>query len=104
VFERLLAYLQQQHEGGRAIRHFIGILKLVQSYPSAIVIQAIEQALVLGCVHRDGVELCIRQALEPDRNVPTLDLSALPQLAQIGTQPLNLTQYDQLLLGDSYEH
>ena len=63
------------------------------------VAQAIEQALVLGALHVDGVRLCLNQLVEPSVLPPSLNLDHQPQLAQVGSQPLDLSRYDQLLTG-----
>jgi transposase len=98
VYERLLQRLQAAWPDGRGLREFLAILKLHLDYPADQVEQAIRAALELGAVHLDGVELCLRQlAAKPEPPV-VLDLSRHPQLARIGSQPVNLRQYDSLLV------
>ena len=97
VYEQLLQALRQRWPDGRGVREFLAVLKLQRSHPPELLSQAIQQALALGAAHRDGVELCLRQLLQPAAHQPLLDLSARPQLTAIGRQPLNLQQYDQLL-------
>ncbi|NIV30833.1 MAG: hypothetical protein GWN58_15465, partial [Anaerolineae bacterium] len=49
------------------------------------------------CIRADGVELCLRQLLNPDTPVPALSLADLPTWAMVGEQPPDLNCYDQLL-------
>lgn len=100
VYERLLARLQAAQPDGSGVRDFIRVLHLHQQHPAPLIEQAVSLALSYGCAHADGVELCLRQLLQPEPAVPALDLTDRPRLAPLGTQPLNLGQYDQLLGGD----
>jgi hypothetical protein len=99
VYERLLAHLQTHQPEGQGVREFIRVLQLHQRHPAALVEQAVSLALGYGCAHADGVELCLRQLLQPEIVPPALDLTAHPRLIQVGTQPLSLARYDQLLNG-----
>ena len=60
-YEQLLAQLQQQWPEGRGLREFIRILRLHQDHPAELIDHAIDQALAYGCVHADGVLLCLHQ-------------------------------------------
>jgi transposase len=97
VYERLLARLREQWPEGRGVREFVRILSLHGQHPPQVVQQAVEQALTYGCVHADGVELCLHQSLHPDPPVITLDLAHQPQLVSIGAQSPDLACYEQLL-------
>jgi hypothetical protein len=98
-YDCLLAELRQRYPEGRGVREFIAILKLHQKYPAKLVEQAVHMAIELGTAHLDGVRLCLRQ-LEDEQTLPQpLDLSILPQLAALGSQPVDLRQYDRLLGG-----
>lgn len=97
VYERLLQRLQAAWPDGRGLREFLAILKLHLDHPADLVEQAIRAALALGAVHLDGVELCLRQLATPETPALVLDLSRRPQLQHIGSQPVNLRQYDALL-------
>ena len=97
VYERLLAQLQADQPDGQGVREFIRLLQLHQLHPAALIEQAVTLALSYGCAHADGVQLCLRQLLQPQPEVLILDLSDRPHLAPIGAQPLNLSRYDQLL-------
>lgn len=99
VYERLLAQLQGHQPDGQGVREFIRVLQLHQYHPASLVEQAVGLALGYGCAHADGVELCLRQLLQPETAPPALDLTDQPRLVNIGTQPLSLAQYDQLLSG-----
>lgn len=97
VFEELLSNLKKQWPDGRGVREFIAILKLCAEHPVALVEEAVQQALEYGCAHADGVELCLRQLISPQRQAPALDLSDHPVWASVGAQSPNLQRYDQLL-------
>jgi len=100
-YKRLLHRLREQWPDGRGIREFVRILHLHQAHPAQLIEQAIEQALTYGCIHADGVTLCLHQLLHPDHPAAHLDLTDQPHLAQIGTQPLDFGGYDALLTGGS---
>jgi transposase len=99
AYEQLLARLQAEAVDGQAIREFVRILALHQQYPASAVEAAIAQALVYGCIHADGVELCLRQHLHPEVSPPLLDLTAQPKLLAVAPQDSgpNLHCYEQLL-------
>ncbi len=97
VYDQLQQHLQRQWPTGRGIREFIRILQLHQRHPMALIEQAVSQALRYNCAHVDGVELCLRQLLQPEPECPRLDLSDHPKLAGFGQQELDLSRYDQLL-------
>jgi len=99
VYERLLAQLQAHQPDGQGVREFIRVLQLHQRHPTSLVEQAVNLALSYGCAHADGVELCLRQLLKPETVPPALDLSQQPRLVNVGSQPLSLARYDQLLSG-----
>jgi len=100
-YKRLLHRLREQWPDGRGLREFVRILQLHQSHPAPLIEQAIEQALSYGCIHADGVTLCLHHLLHPEIPAPSLDLTSQPHLAQIGTQPLDFRGYDALLTGGS---
>jgi hypothetical protein len=97
VYERLLKHLRSQWPDGRGVREFVRVLKLHQQYPADLITQAVEQALAYGCAHADGVRLCLRQLMEPDLPVPSIDLARWPELLGVGVQTPDLQCYDQLL-------
>jgi len=96
-YERLLAELRQRWPEGRGVREFISILKLHQDHPAEQVEQAVRTAIELGATHLTGVQFCMHQLLEGCKAPPPLDMSLHPELAQVGNQPVDLQQYDQLL-------
>jgi hypothetical protein len=99
VYEQLLAHLREAQPESGAIPVFVRILKLHQEYPAELVEQAIGRALEYGCLHLDGVRLCLRQLQQPDQPLPALDLSGKPELAAIGQAPVDLNRYEHLLAG-----
>jgi transposase len=98
-YKRLLLRLRQQWPEGRGVREFVRILQLHSEHEAQHIEAAIEQALSIGCIHADGVQLCLHQLLHPERPSPTLDLADHPHLAALGAQPIDLHQYEQLLTG-----
>ena len=98
-YKRLLLRLRQQWPEGRGVQEFVRILQLHADHEAALIAAAIEQALSIGCIHADGVQLCLHQLLHPAHATPTLDLSDQPHLGAIGAQPINLHHYEQLLIG-----
>jgi transposase len=99
VYEELLAHLRAKSLAGQGFREFIQILSLHRAHPAEQIEQAIRLALECDCAHLDGVTLCLHQLQHPATPLPTLDLTQQPQLVGIGTQPLDLGCYDQLLSG-----
>jgi transposase len=98
-YKRLLYRLREQWPEGRGIREFVQILRLHETHPAPLIEQAIEQALTYGCVHAEGVKLCLHHLLRPEHSPDVLDLTGQPHLAQIGAQPLDFQLYDALLTG-----
>jgi len=99
VYEELLTRLCSKSLAGQGIREFIQILNLHREHPADQMEQAIRLALQCGCAHLEGVTLCLHQLQHPALPFPVLDLANQPQLVGIGTQPLDLGRYDQLLSG-----
>lgn len=97
VYERLLAQLQSRWPEGRGVREFIRILKLHRDHPADLIERAVIEALEYGCVHFDGVQLCLRQLTSPEMPVSPIDLTEWPQLVSVGSQMPDLTRYDRLL-------
>jgi hypothetical protein len=99
VYEQLLAELERRQPDGAGVRQFIQVLQLHQHYPAELVEQAVTQALAHHCPHLDGVQLCLRQLVQPEPAPVSLDLRNQPKLDTVGQQPLRLQHYDQLLRG-----
>ena len=98
IYETLLERLQQQAPShSQAIRAFIRILQLHQEEPADLVEAAVHAALTEGLAHEAGVRFCLNRLLDPTPTVTPLDLSARPELSQIGHQPLSLAHYDRFL-------
>jgi hypothetical protein len=96
-YHRLLRRLREQWPDGQGVKEFVQVLRLHQQYPAAQIEQAVQQALDYGCAHFDGVNHCLQYLREPPSRVPLLDLKDRPHLAEVGTQPIDLHHYDQLL-------
>jgi transposase len=99
AYEQLLAQLQHQWPDGRGVREFIQILQLHHHYPAGQVQTAVEQALEYGCLHLDGVKLCLTQQQLSIPQFTPLDLTDQPHLRQVGHQQIQLGFYNQLLGG-----
>lgn len=97
VYEELLTELQAKWPNGRGVREFVRILSLHRDHPVDQITQAIEQAMTYGCVHADGVMLCLHQLAQPDLPIASLELDQWPQLKTVGQQAPDLRRYDQLL-------
>ena len=99
VYERFLERLRIESRDGQGVREFVRVLKLHRHHPAELVEQAVAQALEYGCLHADGVELCLHQLLDPSASVSSLASSDLPDwVSSIGEQMPDLTRYDQLLV------
>lgn len=96
-YERLLAELRESKPNGQGVREFLEILQLHLKFPEKEVEEAVAMALGFGAAHLDGVRLCLRQLLEEKEQPKTLDLSFFPELVGVGTQPVELGQYNRLL-------
>lgn len=100
LYETLLAAIRTNTKSeSQAIRTFICVLQLHKEHPAELVEAAIEQALSDGIPHLQGVLFCLNKVQDVTPSVPTLSLDELPQLAEVGHQPLSLQQYNQLLSG-----
>jgi transposase len=99
VYERLLEHLRSKWPDGKGVREFVSILKLHADYPADAIAEAVSQALAYGCGHFDGVRICLRQIMEPEAAIPTIDLAKWPQLIGVGDQGVDLDRYDSLLAG-----
>lgn len=99
AYEKLLSELQRRYPDGAGVRQFIQVLQLHQHHPAELVEQAVTQALEHHCPHADGVQLCLRQLIQPEPTPVTLDLSDHPKLVGVGQQPVRLDHYDHLLKG-----
>jgi transposase len=95
-YEKMLDLLRKNKPHGSGVREFVAILKLHRDHPAEMVDRAVKQALDLGAAHLDGVQLCLRQLLSPQESSPALALDH-PKLVAVGSQPIRLEQYNQLL-------
>jgi transposase len=96
VYERLLARLRAAEPENRSVREFVGILRLHRTYPAELVEQAVTQALDFGCIHADGVRLCLHQLQNPVQSAPPVNLDDHLHLTEVGNQPVDLQCYEQL--------
>jgi transposase len=101
VYERALSQLRTLWPDGRGVREFVQILQLHQAYPASLVEQAVSAALEYGCVHAQGVRLCLNQLRLPQQLPLPLDLegTTLASLQHSGGQPVDLQVYDRLIGG-----
>ncbi len=102
TYHRMLSILKELWPDGRGVQEFVRILMLHERYEASQLELAIERALSYGCAHLDGVLYCLHElageaeVAEPSAPQP-LDLSDRPELDAIGTQPVDLSRYEQLL-------
>lgn len=96
-YHRLLRHLREKWPEGRGVKEFVQVLRLHQQYPAHQIERAVEQALALGCIHFDGVKHCLEHLDVPNLPLPLLDLSDKPHLAVMGSQPIELARYEQLV-------
>lgn len=97
VYEQLLERLRAEKPDGYGIQEFIRVLKLHQHHPPERVEQAVEQALAYGCLHADGVTLCLHQLLNSEKPISSLSWDEQPAWARVGQQQPDLSRYEQLL-------
>jgi hypothetical protein len=65
--------------------------------PAQQVEEAVTRALEHGCLHSDGVLLCLRQLTRPEPSLTTLDLRGHQHLGR-DIAPPDLQRYEQLLV------
>lgn len=104
VYHRLLATLREKWPEGRGVKEFVRVLRLHQEAPAALIEHAVTQALSYGCAHFDGVSHCLHQLTHPSQLLPQLDLSAHPHLETIGSHPIDLSCYEQLVERHPTDH
>jgi hypothetical protein len=97
ILPPLLRQLREKWPEGRGVKEFVQVLRLHQQYPASQIEQAVEQALSYGCVHFDGVQHCLEHLETPITALLLLDLSDKPHLVALGSQPIDLGRYDQLV-------
>jgi len=97
AYHRLLQRLKENWPEGRGVKEFVRVLRLHQEHSARLIEQAVERALEYGCVHADGVIHCLHALEQPQLELPALDLSEQPHLAEVGMQPVQLQQYEQLV-------
>lgn len=76
-------------------RKYIGVLRLLEQQPTAVVQAAVEQALRLGVIDAQAIRLLVEKANEP-ASPDDFDLSDRPQLLSVQVPEPDLTLYSQL--------
>ncbi len=97
IYELFLERLEEQGHNGHGIREFVRVLDLHRAHPADLVARAMEQALEYGCVHADGVTLCLHQLLNPESPALPLALDSQSPWATMATQPPDVSCYNRLL-------
>jgi len=97
LYDELLRVLKEQQSEIVAVKEFIQILQLHLDYEPAFIQQAIEQAILDGIPHFNGVRFCLNRLLDPTPTTTPLTTLPHPDLAQVGQTAPPLPQYDQLL-------
>jgi hypothetical protein len=78
-----------------AVREFIAVLQLHETYTAPQIAAAIEAALADNIAHLAGIIFCLHKLNDTTPQLSTLEVA--PQLAAIGTPPVPASQYNQLL-------
>jgi transposase len=97
TYEQLLTKLRAEQPHSGSVHELVKILKLHEQYPASLIEQAVTQALAYGCIHADGVTLCLRQLMHPESAVNSLDVSGNARLEN-HLEPIDLRCYEQLLV------
>jgi len=102
AYHQMLRVMRESWPDGKGVHEFVRVLMLHESYPTELMEQAIERALAYGCVHLDGVRYCLHELTKESASVEQaevvpLDLTSRPDLAAIGSQPVDLARYEKLL-------
>jgi len=97
-YDRLLEAMRSRSPEGRGVKEFISVLKLHRDHPTDEVEQAVHAALELGAASLDGVMLCLRQLQHTQSQPSSLEADRFASLAAFGNQPVNLQQYDRLVV------
>ncbi|HEY4388410.1 MAG TPA: hypothetical protein VGN34_28495 [Ktedonobacteraceae bacterium] len=93
-YQEMLVKLREKWPEGRGVKEFVGILALHQRYPARVVEMGVKQALTYGCVHVDGVLLCIYQLLGREEGKEKEMPGAREES---GGQPIDLTRYEEVV-------
>lgn len=95
LYESLLRHLRSQQTAMSAVREFIAVLQLHETYTAPQIAAAIEAALADNIAHLAGIIFCLHKLNDTTPQLSTLEVA--PQLAAIGTPPVPASQYNQLL-------
>jgi hypothetical protein len=90
--EMLVKLREKWPEEGRGVKEFLGILELHQRYPAKVVEMAVRQALTYGCVHVDGVLLCIYQMIGREGGSVNKGEKEKEGIKEREGQPIDLTR------------
>ncbi|GAC1664302.1 MAG: IS21 family transposase [Ktedonobacteraceae bacterium] len=96
-YHQMLRTLRETWPEGRGVQEFIRILRLHEEHPTALVQQAIEQALAYGSVHLDGVVYCLHHLISENVVPASKEVTDHLDVHAFGNQPIDLRQYEQLL-------
>jgi hypothetical protein len=81
----------------RGTRHYLRVLRLLETYDPAAVTAAVERALALAVADADAVRLLLERALE--QPAAGFDLTGRPQLSAVRVPPPDLAAYGALTSG-----
>jgi hypothetical protein len=79
------------------VREFLEVLYLHHRYPAETVTDAITLAVSYGCSDAASVMAVLQQLQEGPPPTRALAQLPAPHLQEVGSQPLDLQQYDRLL-------
>jgi transposase len=101
VYNCYLAALREHLSTTEAIRQFVCILRLHESYSEELIAQALEQALAAHCFSVDGVKQLIQRLTEPTQPAEPLNLAHWPDLNRVQVSWPDMSQFDRLLGGQA---
>jgi transposase len=87
----------QEADPKRGTRHYLRVLRLLESYDLAAVTAAVERALALAVTDAEAVRLLLERARE--RPAAGFDLTGRPQLSAVSEPPPDLAAYNVLTSG-----
>ena len=100
IFEKLLTQLQR--DDGRGVREFVRILRLLEKHSMNALTVVVKEALDLGAISRDAIELILHTHNQPASLAAPLDPAKLPVQALLAASDAALTPnihlYDTLLV------
>jgi len=99
VYHRYYSALREHLPGSGATREFIGVLRLHEDYPEAVIVKAMEEALACHCYRVDGFRQLVLRLTEPDRPSALPGEEISPGLTMQPIDWPDVGEFDRLLIG-----